>query len=84
MKSFTAVAFSVATLASMAQGFRISNCRTPGDFDLGNNDCHQWTDPQYSFQSDAGCTLFFYDADGCQGFATDGKTVQNQCLDAQD
>ncbi|KAI4868055.1 hypothetical protein F4820DRAFT_411341 [Hypoxylon rubiginosum] len=81
MKSFIAVSLAAAAaLASTAQGFRIGNCRTPGDFNLGNGECHQWTDAQFTFQSDAGCTLTFYDAAGCQG-ATTSSTIQNQCQD---
>ncbi|KAI0013431.1 hypothetical protein F4779DRAFT_563605 [Xylariaceae sp. FL0662B] len=81
MKSFTAITLSVATLVSMAQGYVISNCRTPQTYNLGDNKCHDWTDPKYSFQSNAGCTLTFYDTAGCQGKASAGNTVQNTCLD---
>ncbi|XXH05734.1 hypothetical protein Hte_012170 [Hypoxylon texense] len=80
MKSSIALSLAAAALASTAQGYRIGNCRTPGDFNLDNNKCHRWTDARFTFQSNAGCTLTFYDRAGCQG-NTRSHTVQNQCQD---
>lgn len=79
MQFSSVLAVSVAMLASMTQGYRISNCASPKTHNLGNNQCHRWTDTEFTFQSNKGCTLRFFSEPDCQGHAGGPRRQQNHC-----
>lgn len=77
---FSAVfAISVAMLSSMSQGFVITNCKSPHSHNLGDNQCHRWTDGQYNYQSNKGCSLMFFTDEDCKGKHTKSRNAQNEC-----
>ncbi|KAI0133961.1 hypothetical protein BJ170DRAFT_678881 [Xylariales sp. AK1849] len=74
---------SLVALAAIARGFIITDCVSGQVTNFGDDKCQIWTAADFTFQSDAGCTLSVYSEGNCQGsiFTT---ATQNQCQTAPD
>ncbi|KAI1097144.1 hypothetical protein F4804DRAFT_328493 [Jackrogersella minutella] len=74
---------SLISLSSIASGFVITDCNSGKITNFGDNKCQIWTAGDFSFQSNAGCTLYAYSEGNCQGSIFQTAT-QNQCQTAPD
>ncbi|KAI2612170.1 uncharacterized protein GGS25DRAFT_474079 [Hypoxylon fragiforme] len=72
---------SLLALASATNAFLITDCNTGKITNYGDNKCQIWTAADFSFQSNAGCTLYAYSEGNCQGSIFETAT-QNQCQTA--
>ena len=75
----TASAFTaLVSMLAVANGYVISVCGQSKNYNLGDNECNNWTDKTFTYQSDAGCTMIMYKGPGCSG-ETYTSGVQNTC-----
>ncbi|KAL7619414.1 hypothetical protein AAE478_009953 [Parahypoxylon ruwenzoriense] len=72
---------SIIAFASAASGFLITDCKSGKITNFGDNKCQIWTAGDFSFQSNAGCTLYAYSEGNCQGSIFQTAT-QNHCQKA--
>lgn len=79
---FTTLAVA-ATMASLAHGFVITDINSGAITNFGDNKCQIWTGNPFSFESDAGCTLYAYSEGNCQGsiFQTATQNAQQTAPD---
>lgn len=83
MKTAMIAIAALTSFASLVSGFLISDCNTGQITNFGDNKCQIWTGNPFSFQSDAGCTLYAYSEGNCQGSIFPTAT-QNECQTAPD
>ena len=69
----------LAAIATAANGFVIGVCGVSQNFNLGDNECQNWTDKTFTYQSDAGCVMTVFTGEGCEGRMF-RSAHQNQCV----
>ena len=79
MLSFAAI----TSLLNLGSGFVITGCDSGTVTNFGDDKCQIWTDNNFTFESDAGCTLYAYSEGNCQGSIFQTAT-QNECQVAPD
>ncbi|MCJ1334322.1 hypothetical protein MMC10_011030 [Thelotrema lepadinum] len=71
------------SLIAAVNGFVITDCDNGKITNFGDDKCQIWTGNPFTYESDAGCTLYAYSEGNCQGSIFQTAT-QNKCQKAPD